>query len=39
MLDDFTAGARRKFRFRGAPIEDYEVCSKFSTPVSSLAAA
>jgi hypothetical protein len=24
MLDDFTAGADRKFRFRGAPIEDYD---------------
>ncbi|MGO9720329.1 MAG: hypothetical protein ACLPOA_07015 [Methylocella sp.] len=24
MLDDFTAGAGRKFRFHGAPIEDYD---------------
>jgi len=24
MLDDFTAGAGRKFCFRGAPIEDYD---------------
>ena len=24
MLDDFTAGAGRKFSFHGAPIEDYD---------------
>jgi len=39
MLDDFAAGAGRKFRFPGAPIEDYDGVFEVLDAGSSLAAA